>query len=317
MATASSTTIHDLGNLQQLSQEEKTFLTKGLKDRKLFPPLPTPDEHAWLSSHSETEQSHDTWSRKFQTVIPPARKDKKKICLVPLGNEWTASEVEVEKDGRKESFLALLQRFASIFFTGFQVVALPSVSINKLKCKTRVKCGKLQLYIPDVFKYLQSKWPPEAFCVVGITMIDLYPNESWNFVFGQANAAAGVGVFSFARYDPLFGYQSNSVASASCRTTTLVLWRSCKVMAHEISHLFCLKHCIYFSCAMNGSNNLEESNRRPMFSCPICLHKLKSSLGFGVKERYQALLEFCQSIQDENFEGACCWLEKAIESFPN
>ena len=110
-------------------------------------------------------------------------------------------------------------------------MALPSVSINKLKCKTRMKCGKLQLYIPDVFKYLQSKWPPEAFCVVGITMIDLYPNESWNFVFGQANAAAGVGVFSFARYDPLFGYQSNSVASASCRTSTLVLWRSCKVIS--------------------------------------------------------------------------------------
>ena len=66
---------------------------------------------------------------------------------------------------------------------------------------------------------------------------------------------------------------------------------------------------------MNGSNNLEESNRRPMFSCPICLHKLKSSLGFDLKERYQALLEFCRLIDDENFEGACCWLEKAIEKF--
>ena len=64
---------------------------------------------------------------------------------------------------------------------------------------------------------------------------------------------------------------------------------------------------------MNGSNSLEESNRRPMFSCPICLHKLKSSLAFDVKERYQALLEFCQSVQDENFTGASHWLEKAIE----
>lgn len=84
-------------------------------------------------------------------------------------------------------------------------------------------------------------------------------------------------------------------------------------MAHEICHLFCLQHCIYFSCAMNGSNHLEESNNRPMFTCPICLHKLKSCLGFDVKARYQALLEFCKSIEDENFEGVCCWLEKAIE----
>ena len=110
-------------------------------------------------------------------------------------------------------------------------MVLPSVSINKLKCKTRRHCGHLQLFIPDVYKYLQSKWPRGAFCVVGITMIDLYPNESWNFVFGQANPGAGVGVFSFARYDPLF-YEPRSVANKSPYTSTLVLWRSCKVDHH-------------------------------------------------------------------------------------
>ena len=92
-----------------------------------------------------------------------------------------------------------------------------------------MKSGNLQLHIPDVYKHLQSQWPPEAFCVVGITMIDLYPNESWNFVFGQANPAAGVGVFSFARYDPLFPHKNRYFASESTRTSPLVLWRSCKV----------------------------------------------------------------------------------------
>ena len=29
-----------------------------------------------------------------------------------------------------------------------------------------MKCRNLQLFIPDVCKYLQSQWPPEAFCVV-------------------------------------------------------------------------------------------------------------------------------------------------------
>ena len=88
-----------------------------------------------------------------------------------------------------------------------------------------------------------------------------------------------------------------------------------QVMAHEISHLLCLLHCIYFSCGMNGSNSLEESNARPMFFCPVCLHKLQSSLGFRLKERYEALLEFCQSISDENFATACQWLEEAIGKF--
>lgn len=157
MATASTTTVHDLGNLQNLSKKEKAFLVNGLKDNKLFPVLPEPDKHDWLSSHSERKQSYNSWWQRLQTAIPPSRKDKKKICLVPLGDDWTESEVEIDKSGKKESFLSLLQHFAAVFFTGFQVDVLPSVSIGKLNCKTRMNCGTLQLYIPDVYKYLQAK----------------------------------------------------------------------------------------------------------------------------------------------------------------
>lgn len=237
MATALTTTVHDLGNLQNLSKKEKAFLVNGLKDNKLFPVLPEPDKHDWLSSHSERKQSYNSWWQRLQTAIPPSRKDKKKICLVPLGDDWTESEVKIDKSGKKESFLSLLQHFAAVFFTGFQVDVLPSVSIGKLNCKTRMNCGTLQLYIPDVYKYLQAKWPPGAFCVVGITMIDLYPKESWNFVFGQANSSIGVGVFSFARYNPLF-YEDDPEKRMSLYTSTLVLWRSCKVQHAKDTILF-------------------------------------------------------------------------------
>lgn len=228
MATLPTATIQALGNLRDLSKKEETFFVNGMKDRKLFPVLPEPDKHDWLSSHSETKQSHDSWWQRLQTVISPSRKDKKKICLVPLSDEWTQSEVEIDKNGKKQRFLSLLQHFAAVFFTGFQVDVLPPVSIAKLKCKTRMNGGTLQLHIPDVYKYLQAKWPPGAFCVVGITMIDLYPKESWNFVFGQANSSIGVGVFSFARYNPLF-YEDDPEKRVSLCTSTLVLWRSCKV----------------------------------------------------------------------------------------
>ena len=228
MATASTTTVRDLGNLQRLPKEEKTFLTKGLKNRSLFPALPEPDEDDWLSSHSEMKETHDSWWQRFQSVISPVREKKKKVYLVPLGEKWATSEVELDKIGTKESFLSLLQRFASVFFTGFHVVVLSSVSIAELKCKTRRHGGHRQLLIPDIYKYLQSKWPSDAFCVVGITMMDLYPRESWNYVFGQALPSAGVGVFSFARYDPLF-HEKDSTKALSSNTSTLVLWRSCKV----------------------------------------------------------------------------------------
>lgn len=44
----------------------------------------------------------------------------------------------------------------------------------------------------DLLRFLMKKKPKDAFCIVGITMIDLYPKESWNFVFGQASLTEGI-----------------------------------------------------------------------------------------------------------------------------
>jgi len=35
-------------------------------------------------------------------------------------------------------------------------------------------------------------------------MTDLYPRDSWNFVFGLASLRERIGVFSFARYEESF-----------------------------------------------------------------------------------------------------------------
>lgn len=37
-----------------------------------------------------------------------------------------------------------------------------------------------------------------------VTMKDIYPYLSWNYVFGWANYKSRTGVFSFGRYDPAF-----------------------------------------------------------------------------------------------------------------
>ena len=85
---------------------------------------------------------------------------------------------------------------------------------------------------------------------------------------------------------------------------------------HETCHLFCLSHCVYYSCAMNGSNHLEEATRRPMFLCPICLLKLKTSgPDFDMKGRYIEMLQFFQKVEDENFVKAAHWLERVIQMF--
>lgn len=45
--------------------------------------------------------------------------------------------------------------------------------------------------VGDLLQFLSNRKPKDAFCIVGITMIDLYPEDSWNFVFGEASLSMG------------------------------------------------------------------------------------------------------------------------------
>lgn len=33
---------------------------------------------------------------------------------------------------------------------------------------------------------------------------------------------------------------------------------------------------------MNGSNHMEEANKKPFLLCPVCLRKLQAALGFDI-----------------------------------
>ena len=152
------------------------------------------------------------------------------------------------------------------------VVVRPPLDLGTAQITSRKNPygGQQQLLTTDILALLQQQLPADAYCMLGITMIDLYPDPAWNFVFGQAALRERVGVYSFARYegDPR---------------------RSCKVLAHETSHMFGIEHCIYFRCVLNGSNHLAESDARPMHLCPVDLRKLQWSVGFDVMERYRRL----------------------------
>jgi archaemetzincin len=156
-----------------------------------------------------------------------------------------------------------------------------------------------------VLNFLKSCLPSDAFCILAITMKDLYPDASWNFVFGQASPRERVGVFSFARYDSAF-YGEPWTRDYGA----LVLRRSCKVLAHETAHVFGLAHCIYFNCLMKGSNRLAESDRRPLHLCPVCLRKLDWSIGFDVVERY-AFLE--RVTREARFMDEAEWLSRQLK----
>jgi archaemetzincin len=145
--------------------------------------------------------------------------------------------------------------------------------------------GQLQLLTSDLLDLLRNRLPGDAFALLGITMIDLYPDPHWNFVFGQASLSDRVGVYNFARYDPKFYGEA-----PAGDTRGLMLRRSCKVLAHETGHIFGIEHCIWYRCVMNGSNHLAEADARPPHLCPVDLRKLQWSVGgFDVVSRYRQL----------------------------
>ena len=101
---------------------------------------------------------------------------------------------------------------------------------------------------------MKSHKPSDAYAILGLTNEDLYPGDNWTFVFGWASYTAGVGTFSFKRYDPSF----DGTEDEHDNPEQSLLMYACHVMAHEIGHMFGLYHCIYYECLMNGINSADE-----------------------------------------------------------
>src|SRR5699024_866195 len=133
-----------------------------------------------------------------------------------------------------------LQQFAAIFFA-MPVTVMPALDMGQSHVTSRINpfTQKSQLLTGDILTLLKQRLPDDAYAMLGITMQDLYPEPSWNFVFGQASLSERVGVYSFARYDPRFSGQKPAADRQE-----LILRRSCKVLAHETGHMFGIAHCI-------------------------------------------------------------------------
>ena len=68
-------------------------------------------------------------------------------------------------------------------------------------------------------------------------------------------------------------------------------------MAHEITHMFGIKHCIYYECLMNGCMSAQEGLAKKNHTlCPICLKKLKLNIKFDTRERYTNMMRVCQKL---------------------
>lgn len=95
--------------------------------------------------------------------------------------------------------------------------------------------------------------------------------------------------------------------------SALWLGRICKTGAHEIGHCFCMDHCVYYACSMQGSAHITEDHRQPPYLCPVDLSKVLRTTGADGIERYEALLRFCDRWpQDRMFTAYGAWIRAVL-----
>lgn len=252
---------------------EKLKVRKALGDpEKYWKPVPTPQPGDWLHDHDEDGQTYDQYKTAERNVV--GNKEKTTLYIKPL------QPMPLE-------FLEKCYKFSMAFFYGMPVKILPVTDISKLKVANRINEGtkKIQYHAGDLLKIMQGHIPKDSYAMLCIIKDDLYPRDSWNFVYGMASITGRTGVFSFARYYPDF-YGDKVEGNVD----DVILYRACKVMSHEMGHMFGIKHCVHYSCSMNGSNHEAEASTRPLELCPVCLRKLQLAIDFDPQKDMQLCL---------------------------
>lgn len=275
-----------VGSLSGLDAEMRRAFTDEGEFRAKVEPGPVD----WLASHEEKGQSYRGWLESGPNL---PGKGRRKLYILPLGGfDETAPEIEK------------LQRYAEAYFYPMKVGLLPNVPDSEVKARSRINrmSAKKQWNCRDLLGWLPGQLPEDGYAMLAVTMTDLFPDENWNFVFGQASIKNRVGVFSFARYHPAWNGKKTDA-----NTERLVLRRAAKVLTHEMGHMFGIRHCIHYECNMNGANHLEEADSTPMHLCPVCLRKLQGASRGDPAARYSKLAVF-YGVNGMNEEKD--WVEK-------
>lgn len=244
-------------------------LAKRLRPLQL--PLGEAQPGDWMAVHEESGQTFEEWLKSDPTT---ARGGRRVIYVLPLGSMTVA----------QEKVVADSVEYLRLYFQ-LPVKTLAPISEDAIPSgHKRDWALGLQLHSEFILdEVLYPRVPEDAAALIALTAIDLYPEESWNFVFGQASLKRRVGVWSMRRNgDPESNYRQ-------------VLQRTLGTATHETGHMFSIQHCTAYLCNLCGSNSMAESDRHPLEVCAECLPKLLHATRADPERRYQDLIEFCDA----------------------
>ncbi|VTJ77162.1 Hypothetical predicted protein [Marmota monax] len=285
---------------------ERLFLSEAYNpQRTLFCTLLIHSAFDWLLSHPEAPEDFQT----FHTSLQHRKQSlaRKHIYLQPI---------DLSEELAGCPLLDHLRSCVEAFFLGLRVKCLPSIAAASIRCSSRPSqdSGERQLHTDGILSFLKNNKPDDALCVLGLTLSDLYPHETWSFTFSKSLPGHDVGVCSFARFSGKFSQVGpndldpglleeaangpetplQDTGRSHCFSALGVV-QCCKVTCHELCHLLGLGSCRWLRCLMQGALSLDEALRRPPDLCPICLRKLQHVLGFRLAERYKRLLAWTQA----------------------
>lgn len=243
-----------------------------MKIEPLFTPMGKPGNSDWLASHNEPGQTFEEY---LDSEPTKPTKERQTIYVLPLGNFNAQQSKMVEI---VSGYLEVFYDLKVVEMDRRDLVAVwPNVRQNRFTKTRQIKTGYI---LNDILKPML---PTDAAALIAFTVDDLYPDESMNYVFGQASLEDRVGVWSLSRLDDNADYPK-------------FLLRTLKIAAHETGHMFSIKHCTKYECLMSGTNHLGETDRRPIDACPECTAKICWLSDIGQKERYDRIAAYCRKI---------------------
>ena len=225
----------------------------------------------WRDSYTEVHEPYQAYIRRNPTS---ATDQRFVLYVVQLG----------AFDSLGKKILAQAKDYLHAFYQ-IEVKELPPLALNSIaKAYTRTNTFGLQIKTGVILdSLLPSLLPDDAFALIAFSLHDLYPQDDWNFVFGQASLERRVGVWSLAR---LGDYRQSDAIYSRCVQRTL------NVAVHETGHMFGIHHCVPNECCMNGSNSLAESDRQVPWLCWECLAKVCTNRNIQPATHLEALLKF-------------------------
>ena len=272
-----------------MDADAKALLKQARLLADLAEPLGAVRPGDWLDEHFESGQSFRQYLASYPVTLTPERN---KIYVVPLG----------EFDENQQRIVNLSADFLSLYFS-CDVSIMKALSLNLIpgsEKRVHPREGMRQLKSTFILDdLLRPRLPEDAAALIAFTTTDLYPQDDWNFVYGQASLRHRVGVWSlFRNGDPETEFKT-------------VLLRTLKTASHETGHMFSIQHCTRFNCNMCGANHREESDRRPLQLCPECVPKVWFATGCDPRQRFVKLAEFCQQ---HELDQAAQYYRAAVEA---